>query len=66
MATEADVIESALIDLVQSPARVKTEVGEVDAQDPSKLIEAAKFVAANNAAANPLKFFQFKHRGTQG
>lgn len=45
----SDAIEQALESAATNPARVRTDAGEVQAQDIGKIIEAARYLAGKSA-----------------
>ncbi|NQW46609.1 MAG: hypothetical protein HQ464_02450 [Planctomycetes bacterium] len=57
----SDEIQDAIESTAKGPARVRTDAGEVEAQDISKQIEADKYLAAKaaaNRASRGLRFNQ--------
>lgn len=46
----SDVIKDAIESTAIGPASVRTDAGEVTAQDISKMIEADRYIASKNAA----------------
>ncbi len=64
----SDEIRDAIESTAKGPARVRTDAGEVQAQDISKQIEADKYLAAKAAAgtkARGLRFNQIVPGGFQ-
>jgi hypothetical protein len=47
----SDEIADKISEAAQSPQRVRTDAGEVEAHDLSQLIEADKYLASRNAAS---------------
>ena len=55
----ADELGEAISNTAQNPARVRTDAGEVESQDLSKLIEADKYLKARDAAAKKTRGLRF-------
>lgn len=55
----SDEIEQAIESTAKNPARVRTDAGEVEAQDISKQIEADKYLAAKQAASTKSRGLRF-------
>jgi len=55
----SDEIRDAIESTAKGPARVRTDAGEVEAQDISKQIEADKYLAAKAAASTASRGLRF-------
>jgi hypothetical protein len=55
----SDEIRDAIESTAKGPARVRTDAGEVEAQDITKQIEADKYLAAKAAAATTKRGLRF-------
>jgi hypothetical protein len=55
----SDEIRDAIESTAKGPARVRTDAGEVEAQDITKQIEADKYLAAKAAASTTKRGLRF-------
>jgi hypothetical protein len=55
----SDEIRDAIESTAKGPARVRTDAGEVEAQDITKQIEADKYLAAKAAASTTRRGLRF-------
>jgi hypothetical protein len=55
----SDEIRDAIESTAKGPARVRTDAGEVEAQDIAKQIEADKYLAARQAASTKSRGLRF-------
>jgi hypothetical protein len=55
----SDEIRDAIESTAKGPARVRTDAGEVEAQDIAKQIEADKYLAARQAAGTKSRGLRF-------
>jgi len=55
----AEDLEQKIRDAAAGPARASNETGSVDQQPLSALVEADRYLASKDAAANPRKSLRF-------